>query len=587
MAAAAEPRGGRVGNGRMKWPLLFWFVFAAPFASRADGNLDRLLAHVPEEAGLVVVTPSLDKLVGGLAELGRSIDYGALGDLNPAKLVSELDLLERMDGVDSSGPFLMALTPRRSSPLVICQVRDAGIWRAAAGAQAAEADLWRVQLFGEPAYASFDGSLLILGDEPQTVRAALRGGCDFTARFGPRAGAWLADNQLVVAVRMPEWTGLVTSALSTARAWMQVSMMIAGQQDENMVRLIDWFFERAQTLLDQVDTYTFAGRFGAEGVLFRDALSFKPDSQVAAYLKKVIKTDRNLLRGLLDDDDVLVLAYEWELEPGTDSLGAKVVEALFGSGPLRQRLGEEKFQPAYQAFVACHNDVSGNCTALSAGSAEPLLLFSGVQFSSAPQQVLNNTSLAYQTIPEFFTAFGGGATADVACGPKRINSIDAFACQLSFAAPDEQTRRAIEQLYGRTLTTYYAVQSQGLAYATGSAERAAAQLARMLAGRGRPLAEDPRVQQASSRLSPRPQVLFLLDGPHFLDLVLRIARRNGVGPSALEAPTERWPLIAYGGYVDGAALCSELYVPSKPVKAIFSTVRLRRQGLTSAPAHRY
>lgn len=561
----------------MKWPLVFWFALASVCIARAGDRLDRALSHVPEESALIIVAPSLDKLVSGLAEFGGSIGVERLRTLGPAKLLSELDVLERINGLDPAGPLVIALEPTRLSPLLVCQVLDAEEWRTASGAQPADGELWRVQMFGEPAYAASAGNLLIVGDEPDAVRSALRGSFDYAARFGPRARAWLSDHQLVVAIRVPPWTGLISPMLGAGRTSLQLSMMLAGQRDENLLRVVGWLFEQAEQLLGQVDTYTAAVRIDSAGVFFRDALSFAPDSAAAAYLKKVIKTDRDLLRGLVDDETVFVFAHEWELEPGTEGLNTAVVAALLGSGTLRERLGEEKFLPGYEALLAAYNDISGSCTAVSARPAEPLLVFSAVQFSSRPQQVLSNMRLAYETMPEFLSALGGGASADVTCRAERIESIDAFACEVSFAAPDEQSRRAIEMLYGRTLTTYYAAQPVGLVSATASAERAAAQLVRMTSGKGRPLAENPRVRQVWARLSPRPQVLLLLDAAQALDLVLRADRSGRTGTTA-PAPDTSLPLVAYGGYLDGRTLCSELCVPAEAAKQIVKTIRSQKDA---------
>jgi hypothetical protein len=571
----------------MKWPLLCWFVFAAPLTLRAEEKLNQVLEHVPEEAGLVIVAPSLGGLIGGLAEFGRSIGVAALGDLTARKLLNDLDVIERTDGLDLAGPFLIALAPTRSSPLLVCTVSDAEVWRAASGAQPVEAGLWRLLMFGEPAYAACEGKLLIVADEAETVRAALRGGAEFAARFGPRAGAWLADSQLVLAIKVPGWTSAIAPAMGAARASLQISMMISGQQDENMLRLVAWFFDQAQVLLGQVETYTAGVRIGAEGVFYRDAMSFKLDGSAAAYLRKVEKTERNLLRGLLDDEDVCVFAYEWELPPEAESMSAQVYEALLGSGPLRQRLGENKFQPAYRALLAAQKEISGASTAISAAPTEPLLLFSGIQFSPQPQVVLDQTRQAYETAPEFISAFGAGTNVEVAWKRERIDSLDAYAYEVSFATPDEQARRVIETLYGRTLSTYSAAHPQGVAYTTGAAERATAQLARMMSADGKLLAENPRIQEGLRRLSPNPQMLVFLDLPRCLELAIRIARLTGAPLPPIEFSQTPLPLVSYGGYLDGNTLCGELYVPAAPLKEAVSIFQSVKQRATSAPVRKH
>ena len=81
--------------------------------------------------------------------------------------------------------------------------------------------------------------------------------------------------------------------------------------------------------------------------------------------------------------------------------------------------------------------------------------------------MFENMRCSYEIIPEFMSAFGAGASVEVITRTEQVESVKANVFEMKFVVEDEQTRRMIEALYGKSFTSYAAPCKDGVAYAMG------------------------------------------------------------------------------------------------------------------------
>ena len=123
---------------------LLLLVIVSSCAALAGAPAERLLARVPDDAALVVLVPSVEKLVSGIAAFGKSVGVDDLADMDTQGLVGGLSLVDEVEGLSIGGPLLLAMSPSRNEPLLMCLVKDGEAWRGAAGAEQTEGGLYRI-----------------------------------------------------------------------------------------------------------------------------------------------------------------------------------------------------------------------------------------------------------------------------------------------------------------------------------------------------------------------------------------------------------------------------------------------------------
>lgn len=548
-------------------------LLAACSSVLAESPVDRLLAYIPEDAAVVVVAPSAARLAEGVSAFGRAIAVDDLAEFDPHEVLSGC-AIEELTGLDVEGPWALAWAPSRPAPLCLGLLKNQDAWLKAVAATPVEPGLWTVTIAGTPGTAGIRDGLLMFSDDEEIVRAALTADGRVAERFGADFARWAQTHHLTVGVRVAPCLPLVTPVLRMVQASAQMGMAMSGQQDEASLAFLNRIFAEAGNLLAQLDIYAAALEIDGQGLFIRDVVAFKPDSAAAAYVKKIRKVDRSLLRGLVDEDCLGLIAWEWELPPGTKSLSALLAEAMLTEMRASERLGAEKFQKGLQAMTAMYQNITGSNVAVALGPPEVGMTFSGVYFTRQGETVLENMRSAYELGPEFMgIGYGGGGKIEVVCRAETLDGAPLQVFEISFAGADPQAQRMIEAMYGQqAFITRALVGTPGVLFATGPEELARERLRQMRNGQGRRLADNPRIAAAFERIAPNPQFLALVDITKGFELALRAACCTGAPVPDVKLPKERGPYVVMGGYVDGSVLRGEAFVPARPIRILIDAV---------------
>ena len=149
---------------------------------------------------------------------------------------------------------------------------------------------------------------------------------------------------------------------------MQLGIAMSGQHDDASIRYMNWLLGQCRDVIGQMDVLTAGVRFAAEGLIAESTVTFEPNGAVVDYLRNVRKTNDSPLRELPDEDGIFVFGCEWELPPGTKTLGSIYFEGLLGEAEeLKERLENETFRKAFQATQAMQEQISGYNIAFRAG----------------------------------------------------------------------------------------------------------------------------------------------------------------------------------------------------------------------------
>ncbi len=546
----------------------------ATLAARAEVPVTRLFAHVPAEAALVVAVPNLDRLASSLAEFGRQIEVEKLAGLDSRGLLKQLELLEGTEGLDTAGPWVLALTPGCTSALVLCTARDPETWRQGATPEPGETGLYRVRLFGEETLAALESDVVMICDDVVTLRAALQGSNRFEERFGPRPAQWCATHQLVVGLHVPAWAPLLVPALNAAQSAVGMAMAVGKPQPDISIQSVVWLFDMAREVLGQLEQYSLGVRIDATGITWQDAAVCRADGSIADYLGKVRRTQNEPLRGLPNEDFLFVFASDWERPAGLPSLSTKLMDSLLRSDALKERVATEQFQRAYRAALEVQEHIRGfNLAMVTSPPPEQFLAFSSIQFTSEPQRVLENMRCAYELDPALLGAFGLGDNIAVRCGAERIGPTEAYTFEMSFGHADPDSRRLFEAMYGPAMLTCTAMHPLGVVTTAGSGNVARTRLVHLVKGDAAPLAGNLRVIAARSAIAPHPQVLILVDVPRFFNFAVRMGHASGAPMPPVRCDAPGTALVSYGGYFEERTLRSEIFIPAEPVRELVKTVR--------------
>ena len=106
-----------------------------------------------------------------------------LSDLDARTLLDKLELLDEVKGLNINGPLLLALEPKRDAPLCLCTVKDADTWKSAIEAKPAEEGLYRIPICCDYGFAGFDRDILLIAEDQDTIREALRASGKFARSF--------------------------------------------------------------------------------------------------------------------------------------------------------------------------------------------------------------------------------------------------------------------------------------------------------------------------------------------------------------------------------------------------------------------
>jgi hypothetical protein len=534
----------------------------------ADSSVDQVLARVPDDAGLVVLVPDFGKLVTAVAGFGNRLGIEELKDATPNKVLTEI-LGPKMGGVDPNGPLAVSLSQDAASPVLILTLADPEAWKRGGQPVEGSSELLAVTIQDAPWFTAVVGRTAVASDVRSSVESALKAGGEFRKRFDPQGRAFLEDGiQGVLWVDVPAWRPVIEPALASAEGLMQMGLAMAGPQAEDAAAIWQWLFQLCRQVVGQTRTYVAGIAFHDDGVRFHDRATFEGEGALSAYLGKVRKSQRDLLRGLPDTPAAVTFGCEWFIPEGVESFGETMLKAVLEM-PLGKALREdESAREGLEAARRIYRHIQGYNLVLPAGGQG--ISLAGLYLCERRGEVLKDLTASMDVLAssKMMSAWGPGLNVKVTRRTEKIASEDAEVFDYVFSAEDEQVQQILRSVYGESSSFYVAPHPEGIAFAFAPGDAGRPVLERLLAASGGKLAERADVAAARKRISPDPQAVILVDMVRSVELGLAMVKSMGVPVPPVKLPGGPAECAAVGVYLGRDWFGSEVFVPTGPIRKL-------------------
>jgi hypothetical protein len=542
-----------------------------PPAAALPPQVERVLKHVPDDARLVVVVPSVEALSSGLSAFGTATGIPDLADVTARRLLEEA-LDKSATALDTAGALVLALAPGQDEPILIAGLRNEESWKAATQPSTLR-DGVLVYEFGPDRFiAASTGGVALFAREKEELRGGLDATGQFVARFSGAVGPWLAQRQAVVYVDVTAWREEIDTGLGLAAQRIPGGMAVAGQDVEAGMQMWNWILERLKRLVREARTYVGSVRVDARGVLLDGRVTFQPDSSVSHYLAQVRRPQRDLLRGLPAGAGPVVMSYEWEEEPGAEGLSSTMARALLNMDALKERFGAEQLEAVVRQSIELNRTVPGTSAVFGFGPTGKGVLYWGLYLTREGDAVRRDVRKICELTPELLGAWGAFPAAMTPGAAEDVAGVATDVYQFKVETNDSPRQPMVEALYGRDPALLMAPHPEGVAYAFGPREDARQKLAELLKTDAAPLSKDPHVTDLFKVLTPGPQLCVLADIPRLLTSVTGVLEQFGVPVPPLELGDADMPWAGFTFYLDPEAPRAEFFVPAVPIKGLVKAV---------------
>lgn len=537
----------------------------------ANEMTEEALRHVPSDAGLAIVVPSMDALAGGLVEFGKAAGIDELTTMDVRKeLLAKLE--GRTLGLDTGGAFVVVVKPW----LLIGTLPDPAVFAKDVQGEDAGDGLIQFELDGRACFAGKTGRLGIIGADRTAVQSALEAKGEFSTCFEPDAQSFVDRGQIALLCDMQVWKPFFDPMLQVAEGFLDMGAAMAGDPDktETSVAVWKWMFAQLRQILNESEVYALSVTVNADGVSAHDILTVDPGGVVAGWLGDIQKTKGDLFHGLPKADAAVVFASGWKLPEGRQSMSEQVLDAMLATPGARELRDDPKTQKAIEAAKLTYQKIGGNSGLVQLAAGKGLVV-AGLYETDEPEVVLSalDRSLDLMTSAKLM----GLSTANLDVSLKRsedsIESVPVRAYELRFESPDEHIRDVLHAMYGEVTMYYAAVHPRGVAFAMGPAAGAKQAMKTLLTSEYPSLTDDPRIAAAEQHWSGRPQVAVLVDLPKVAELSLSVARATGAPMPEIKFDAKPSPYAAVGIYMDAHSLRGEIFVPASGVRAIATAIK--------------
>ncbi len=517
-----------------------------------------LLKLVPDEVALVVAIPDFAELVDGLQAFGTAGGIQDLAELDSDTLFDELEIADLPDEwrqrVRKDGPMVFALTAPDTEPLLICTVTE--------GAEAPPED----------EIIQLKGQVLMAAPDTETMQAVRNASGKFAQRFERQGHPALKGHDLAIFFDVPSWSVEIEQMLSMAEMFSQMGAAATTQPGQPNLAMVKWLFKTVRTVVDESEAIAIGARFDADGIHVGKLAHFKRTGQIAGYLNKVRKSEKDLLRGLPAERGMLVFASEWMLPTDATTFSETMLEVM-RSAASSQPADEEEWEKALQEARKLYRAISGYNGVMNFGAGQGGMTFNGLYLTEKPQVVFDGISTLFKLSDPMMKAMMPGFSIELSEQSETIGSVQARVGRFKFAVDNEETQRLLNRIYGESPTFYTAPHPEGVAYAMGPPEVGRKNLEKLLAGSGARLGDDPHLADALKKLTPKPQGLALLDLPAFMKWGMEFATM-GLGDTPppgmpqLKLPETPLPYVSGGLYLHETSCGFELFLPAQTLKAL-------------------
>lgn len=538
---------------------------AAPTTAPAP-PCEAVLRCVPDDAHLVLVVPTLDGLVAGVAAFGRAIGAPEISEIKAADLLGPW-LGPAVAGLDPQGPVVLVLSADCDEPLLLARAGPGESWTATT--QPIVREGVTLYDFGpDHCVAATRGDVVVFARERGELRRTLDASGRGAARLVNELRPLWEQGQAALWIDVPGWRPRVDAQTTALWRGMQVGMAAAGPDAEIGLPIWNWMLDQFKRTLADTATATVGLRVGGDGLHVDARLTFQPDTAAARYLAQVRRPKRDLLRGLAAGPAPLVLAYEWEDSVPGSGLSEALARVIAGMDSIKQKVGPEKLQAVMQMSAEVNRKIPGSSAVFSLCPDGPGLLYWGLYLTSEGPTVRREMQHICELTPELVSAWGTFPAAMKGGAVETIAGVEADVYEFTFGGDESALQPLMPAIYGHNPTLYMAPHREGVAYAFGPREHARAQLAGLLAPDAPPLAGDPRVTAVRRVLAPNPQGCLLLDLPALAATATTMLAQLGAPVPQFEPPATDAALIGLSWYLEPRAVRAQLYVPTAPLKAL-------------------
>lgn len=546
---------------RLPAALLLGLLISAP------ATADNPFENIPDDAGVAVYVPSIDKVVEGVNKFGKAIGVEEMATV-AAKDVVE-NMFEALEGLDTSKPMLVAIGPSGvDSAIMVCWLKDADAWKKS-GDVTEKAGVFEFTLEGQQSYAALSGDKLIIAKDRDVLKEAGKSSGKFAGKFDKQIKSIGPDDQFAVIADIEAFRNEIDAGFMTLDAGVKMVLAMAATQNgpesaEMTQAFAKWAMSALKRFVGNADHAMATVSLSAEGVRLRKVVDFK-SGEVTDYLAKVKKSDKPLLRGLPERPFMMLFGTEWQMPANTPSLFEDMLEII---KPMMKAEKKENFEQ----FIAKSKEAYRKSTGLNGmlggmtGGDKMLLAFN--YFTPDPagyrKLMLEGTEYAQGMMGMMNQ---GGMKMECKASEEKIDGKDVTAIEYVMNSDVPDVEKMLKAMYGEKPTMYAAEQPGMLAAAFGAEAGSRKLLTSMLDSSMKSVAESGRVKEALAKLAPNPQFVFLMDLGGFMAMVSNMGETMGAGMPDLKlsAPTA---LVAGSSYLDPGAIRGELWVPADPIKRI-------------------
>lgn len=545
-------------------------VAMAPITASADERpLDRVLQHVPDDAALVIVVPDMEQALSGLRAFGDAVGAKDLSDLRFQRMLSKR-FSKRVAGVNEGGALAMALPAGRFRPVYVMDLSDTNAWDKGIDPADPRGEPCTFRHKRQTWFAQRSGKAGIIGTEKQAVVAAVKATGGFADRFKPDAWPMLEANQALVWVDVRAWRPMLVPMLAVAEGFMEIGVKMAAPEAEGNLAMIRWLVEHARTTVAEAQVYAAGFSFGRDGFYGHDMITVEPDGKIAAYLKKVQKSDRDLLRGLPNEQGTIVFAADWSLPKGTQTLSQAMLRAMLDTQKGRECLQDEETKAGIDASMKLYRLVQGYNGMFAMTPDDDGMIVSGLYLTDKPQAVMRTLRKSLNALADtkMMSLWGPDLGMEIERARTKIASVDCDAYAFAFTTEDEQMKKLLCAMYGDAPVMFTAQHPNGVAYAIGPDSVGRETIARLLDSKASPLTENEYIVMARNAISPKPDLCLFADLPGLVKFGLSIMESTGAPVPSIRASEEPAPYLAFGIYLERESMRAEVYIPAGAVKRV-------------------
>lgn len=544
-----------------------------PPLTAVDPGVATLLAQVPDDVHMLVIVPNVARLTAGVTAFGRAASIEDLCAVSATQVLADT-LGDSARAIRADGPAILAFSARRDEPLLLATVSKENDWRTDSSSRQLSDEVLLHEFGADQHVVAQRGDVVLIGRDVPELRRAL----DAPGRLGAKVSEALrstsGQGDVSVYIDVTGWHDEFNMRMAVLRQTMYMGMAAAGPDAEAGMVVWNWILDSVRRAASDARVLTAHLRVDGRGVFVESEVTFAPDSTLGKYLAQARRSERDLLRGLPAGDAPIIVAYEWQDEPGTVGCNLALNRAMLGTDAVREKLGDERVKTVLARSEQICQKVPGANGCFGVSPAGDGLMYWGLYLTTDCAAVRDDMRALCDATPELMSCWGTFPSTAMKRVKEEVAGVQADAYRFDFTDDDsamaQQMRPVMEAVYGKQPTLYLAPHREGISFAFGPDTAARAKLTEILQDTSQALKDSPRVCKVQEALAAHPQACVLADVPALVRTLSVMMNRLGVPglPALKEVTSADLPLVGVGVYFDGPKLRVCSWVPVEPVAAL-------------------